>query len=164
MSYLERQRQISITVATAAMGSLAFKEWAITAGLANSNTIAQLKGRRVAISAEYYLNSLLTTVLTREPLLPALGGHPFALQKHIDADLRSFQEASISPLFVFGGLDPACRDRASFSKEGREAASSLDGAWNLYSQSRADDAVAEFGKTCKHPQRSKQRDNCPDTS
>jgi hypothetical protein len=66
----------------------------------------------------------------------------------VDAYLANLKEAQITPTFIFNGLDLACKDRTTISRDSRQAARSLDEAWNLYSQSRADEAVAEFGKSC----------------
>ncbi|KAK6441843.1 hypothetical protein LTR95_001922 [Oleoguttula sp. CCFEE 5521] len=129
---------------------LAFKEWATHDGVTVSGTIDQLRDKRVAIDAEDWLNTLLTAQTTREPLLPALGGLPFALKKHVNEHLEGFRSAGITPTFVFNGLDLACRDRAAIAKESRIAAASLDEAWRLYGESKADDAVAEFGKSCTY--------------
>nr|OQO27427.1 hypothetical protein B0A51_07878 [Rachicladosporium sp. CCFEE 5018] len=130
--------------------TLAFKEWATHDGVTVSGKIDQLREKRVAIDAEDWLNTLLTAQTTREPLLPALGGLPFALKKHVNEHLEGFRNAGITPTFVFNGLDLACRDRAMIAKESRIAAASLDEAWRLYGESKADDAVAEFGKSCTY--------------
>lgn len=129
----------------------AFREWVVNEGLTTTGPIDQLKDTRVVIDAEDFLENILTSRATREPLLPALGGLPFALRKHVDDHIAHFKEANITPTFVFDGLDLACKDRASISRESKLAARSLDEAWSLYSQSRADEAVAEFGKSCMQP-------------
>jgi hypothetical protein len=129
--------------------TLAFKEWATTEGVTISGPIEQLRDKRLVIDAEDWLDTLLTSQPYREPLLPALGGLPFALRKHVNTHIAKYREAGITPTFVFNGLDLACRDRATITRESRLAARSLDEAWRLYSESKADDAVAEFGKSCK---------------
>jgi len=134
----------------------AFREWANNESLTTTGPIEQLKDKRVVIDAEDFLETILTSQATREPLLPALGGLPFALRKHVDAYLANLKEAQITPTFIFNGLDLACKDRATISRDSRQAARSLDEAWNLYSQSRADEAVAEFGKSCNDA----PRDSC----
>ncbi|KAK4504771.1 hypothetical protein PRZ48_002733 [Zasmidium cellare] len=131
--------------------SLAFKEWVKSEGLQQSFPIdAGLKGREVAIEVEDYLNSLLTNSQTREPLLPALGGLPFALKDHIDKDLENFRQAGIIPIFVFSGLEIGCRDRKTISKESKKALDILDEAWSVYDLGRGDDAVVAFGKACTY--------------
>ena len=126
----------------------AFRDWVAGESLTTSGPIDQLKDKRITIDAEDFLETILTSHASREPLLPALGGLPFALRKHVDAYIANFQGANITPTFVFNGLDLACKDRATIARDSRLAARSLDEAWNLYSQSRADEAVAEFGKSC----------------
>lgn len=126
----------------------AFRDWVISEGLTTTGPIDQLQDTRLVIDAEDFLENILTTRVSREPLLPALGGLPFALRKHVDDHIANFKEANITPTFIFNGLDLACKDRSTISRESKLAARSLDEAWNLYSQSRADEAVAEFGKSC----------------
>ena len=129
--------------------SLAFKDWARNEGLHSFGSLRLLKESTVAIDAEDYLNTLLIQARTREPLLPALGGLPFALEQHIDSDLANFYDADIKPIFVFPGLDVACKDRRSISRESQKAIKILDDAWTVYDQGRGDDAVVAFGKACK---------------
>ncbi|RXK34158.1 hypothetical protein BBD39_06105 [Arsenophonus endosymbiont of Bemisia tabaci Asia II 3] len=126
----------------------AFRDWVLSEGLITTGPIDQLKDTRLMIDAEDFLENILTSRTTREPLLPALGGLPFALRKHVDDHIAAFQVSNITPTFIFNGLDLACKDRATISRESKLAARSLDEAWSLYSQSRADEAVAEFGKSC----------------
>lgn len=126
-----------------------FKDWVKAESLESTGSLSQFRDTRLAIDAEDYLTSLLTTTLTREPLLPALGGLPFALQKHVDADVTHFQNAGITPVFVFNGLDVGSRERAIISKESKKAAATLSEAWTIYDQGRGDDAVVAFGKACK---------------
>jgi hypothetical protein len=129
--------------------SLAFKDWAKAEGLVLSGDIAEFSDTIIGFEAEDYLNSLLNNTSTREPLLPALAGLPFALRQHVDADLASFADAGIEPRFIFNGLEIACRDRKSLMKESLKASKTLEEAWNVYDQGRGDDAVVAFGKACE---------------
>ncbi|KAK5117730.1 hypothetical protein LTR85_008705 [Meristemomyces frigidus] len=129
---------------------MAFRQWAAAEGLESLGQLDQFRQMRIAIDAEDYLNTLLTTTLTREPLLPALGGLPFALQKHVDGDLAGFKDAGITPLFVFNGVDVASKDRTMISREAKKAAATLSEAWSIYDQGRGDDAVVAFGKACSY--------------
>lgn len=129
--------------------SLAFKDWAKGEGLVLGGPLNDFNGTTVAFDAEDYLNALLTNTQTREPLLPALGGLPFALRQHVDQDLEHLQEAGIKPIFVFNGLEIACKDRKSINKESQKAVSTLDEAWRVYDLGQGDSAVVAFGKACK---------------
>lgn len=129
----------------------AFKEWSKAEGLESVGQLEQFRDLRIAVDAEEYLNVLLTQTLTREPLLPALGGLPLALQKHVDGDLAGFKDAGIEPVFVFNGLDVASKDRTMIGREAKKAAATLNEAWSIYDQGRGDDAVTSFGKACKSP-------------
>lgn len=128
--------------------SLAFKEWAKLEGLTFWTTLAEFKGATVAIHAEDYLQTLLTSSATREPLLPALGGLPFGLEKHVDNDLKNFEDAGIKPFFFFDGLDSAYRERHTISRESQKAVGILNEAWRLYDNGEGDEAVKNFGKAC----------------
>ncbi|TKA41326.1 hypothetical protein B0A54_06228 [Friedmanniomyces endolithicus] len=129
----------------------AFKEWVQSEGLETSGKIDQFRKSCIAFDAEDYLDTLLTATLSREPLLPALGGLPFALQKHIDDDLQRFRDAEIKPIFVFNGLQAASKDGTMVAREGKRAAKILDEAWGIYDQGRGEDAVNAFGKACCVP-------------
>lgn len=134
---------------------LAFHEWATEQKLTRSSDLSDLRGAQVAIDADDYVSRLLTDSVSREPLLPALGGLPMGIKKHVNNHLELFKEFNITPRFVFNGLDIATRDRTTISREARKTSDSLGEAWSLYSQSRADAAVEEFGKSCKSSSRPK---------
>lgn len=125
-----------------------FKDWCRAEGLESTGETEQFEHTRIAIDAEDYLHALLTSS-TREPLLPALGGLPFGLQKCVDDDIQAFSDADIEVIFVFNGLDVAAKDRQGVSREVAKASKVLDEAWAIYDQGRGDDAVAAFGKACK---------------
>lgn len=129
--------------------SLAFKAWAHAEGLVVPADLAEFRKSKIGIDAEDYLSTRLTDAQTREPLLPALGGLPFALRQHVDSDLENFKKAGIEPLFVFNGMDCAFKDRKSIVKESQKAITLLDEAWKVYDQGRGDEAVVAFGKACK---------------
>lgn len=134
------------------MGSnaLAFKNWAVNENVITTTPVEHFKGKRIGIDADDYLQSLLVSG-NREPLLPAHGGQPFTLQKRVDEDLEGFQAAGIEPIFVFNGLDAACRDRTSILNDSRRASAVLNEAWQIYDQGKGEEAVANFGKACKYP-------------
>ena len=133
------------------MGSnaLAFKNWAANENVITTTPVEQFRGRRIGIDADDYLQTLLVSG-NREPLLPAHGGKPFTLTKRVDEDLESFRAAGIEPIFVFNGLDLACKDRASILNESRRASGILNEAWQIYDQGKGEDAVLMFGKACKY--------------
>ncbi len=136
--------------------ALAFKEWATNEGLTLSGPIEQLKGARVGIDAEDYVCHILFTA-HKEPLLPALGGLPLGLHKRVSEDLENFREAEITPIFVFNGLELACRDRSSIFRDSRKAEKLLNEAWSVYDKGEAGPAVDAFG-------RAGESINVPDTS
>ncbi|EME86477.1 uncharacterized protein MYCFIDRAFT_115349, partial [Pseudocercospora fijiensis CIRAD86] len=127
-----------------------FKEWAASKGLIQKSHISDFEDATIGFDAEAFINNLLSNTSTREPLLPALGGLPFALTQHIDAELARFREAKITPWFVFNGIEMAPRDRKTLLKEAQKAVKVLETAWEVYDQGRGDDAVANFGKICTY--------------
>jgi hypothetical protein len=130
--------------------SLAFKEWLKGEGLLHTGNPKEMLGdSTIGFEAEDYLNNILTNITTREPLLPALGGLPFALQHHVDSDLDHLEAAGIKPYFIFNGLDTACRNRKTIFNESQKASKTLHDAWTVYDQGRGDDAVVAFGKACE---------------
>ena len=64
-----------------------FKDWALSQGFVQKADLDALRGTTIGIDAEDYLYTLIAEQPTREPLLPAIGGAPFALQQHVDKDL-----------------------------------------------------------------------------
>ena len=131
-----------------ASSAFAFKAWATSEQVITTSTVEQFNGKRIGIDAEDYLHSLLIAG-NREPLLPALGGKPFCLLRRVDEDVEGFRAAGIEPLFIFNGLDVACRDRASILGESRKASNVLNEAWQIYDQGRGEEAVLQFGKACE---------------
>lgn len=132
-----------------ACAGLIFHEWINDQKLSRTGDFSDLRGAQIAIDADDYVDRLLTDTNSREPLLPALGGLPMGFKKHVNNHLALFAEYDITPRFVFNGLDIATTKRTAFSREARKTADSLNDAWSLYSQSRADAAVEEFGKSCE---------------
>ena len=127
----------------------AFKEWVRAEALEETSPLEEFRGTCIGIDADDYLTTLLSTAHTREPLLPALGGLPFALEKHVDQDLANFRNMGIRPLFVFNGVQVASRDRAMVRRESQKLAKMLDDAWAIYDQGRGEDSVNAFGKACE---------------
>ena len=136
-----------LTAANMGSNAHAFKEWASGEGLTRSASLDQIKGSVIGIDAEDYLQSF--SVQRREPLLPALGGLPFSLDTRVDDDVRNLREAGIEPIFIFNGLELACKDRASVLKESRKMASILSDAWTIYDLGKGEEAVNMFGRASK---------------
>lgn len=130
------------------MSELTFKEWAHNTGALFSSDISELEGVTVGIDAEEYLAGLLISE-QREPLLPALGGLPFSLRDRVDQDIEHFSDAGIRPMFVFNGLDLACKDRASILRSSLRATENLESAWSIYDSGKGDEAVKAFGRACR---------------
>lgn len=82
---------------------------------------------------------------SKEPLLSALGGFPFALKTHLENELEALQAAGVKPLFVFTGLDFAVKSQPS--KQLSRAARLNAEAWELYNQHQAVQAVETFGNS-----------------
>ena len=112
-----------------------------------------LRDSVLGIDAAHYLDRLLTTSPSKEPLLSALGGFPLALKNHVEHELKVLRALRITPLFVFSGMDFAVREKPL--KQLREAAKRNSHAWELYNQHEAIQAVDAFGNSGRssRPQR-----------
>ena len=130
--------------------SLAFREWAKHEGLVKAVPISDFEDAVIGYDAEDFINILLVQEGTREPLLPALGGLPFALRSHIDRELANIEKfTKKKPLFVFNGLDLDLYDRKFISKESERAVRILEEAWRVYDNGDGDAAVRAFERACK---------------
>lgn len=130
--------------------SLAFREWAKNEGLVKAVPISDFEDAVIGYDAEDFINILLVQEGTREPLLPALGGLPFALRSHIDRELANIEKfTKKKPLFVFNGLDLDLYDRKFVSKESERAVRILEEAWRVYDNGDGDAAVRAFERACK---------------
>lgn len=115
-------------------------EWAAARNL--SLPLASLKGAVVGIDASHYLSLHLRNPSTREPLLVALGGFPFALKNNIERELQTFKDLGVRCLFVFNGLDFGNREeRPNVHTESLRA---FEQAWEFYDQQQADQVVDAF--------------------
>ena len=105
--------------------------------------LSELEDCAVGIDATYYLGQILDTTPAHEPLLSALGGLT-GINTHINQNLDLWKKNNIIPFFIFDGQSITGQDEASL-KRGRAANTKTDEAWNLYSQSSAEQAVNTFG-------------------
>lgn len=123
-----------------------FEQW--NANIGELSELKELSGCRVGIDAADYLNTrILNHPRAKEPLVPALGGLPLALEQHVEADLQEFKKLDIEPRFVFSGLDITVQDEP-FRQKQDEAAVNAN-AWNLYDSHQAEASVAKFGESSR---------------
>ncbi|EAW13089.1 MKT1 family protein [Aspergillus clavatus NRRL 1] len=115
-------------------------EWA--AARTQSLPLSALKGAVVGIDASHYISQHLLHHSTREPLLVALGGFPFALKSNIEKELQIFKELGVGCLFVFNGLDFGKKDQRPQAQA--ESVRAFEQAWELYDQQQADQVVDAF--------------------
>lgn len=103
-----------------------------------------LSESRLGIDAAYYLQQLLESPSSKEPLLAATGGLPLALASRIEADLRVLEKLHIKPVFVFPGLQPNKKWRQSHHYEYTEACRDRRDAWTKYENGQEDAATKLF--------------------
>ncbi|RHZ52224.1 MKT1 family protein [Aspergillus thermomutatus] len=115
-------------------------EWA--SARTQSLPLSALKGAVVGIDASHYISQHLLHHSTREPLLVALGGFPFALKSNIEKELQSFKELGVACLFVFNGLEFGKKDQRPHVQT--ESLRAFEQAWELYDQQQADQVVDAF--------------------
>ncbi|KAI4260601.1 MAG: hypothetical protein LQ352_000162 [Teloschistes flavicans] len=106
--------------------------------------ISALGGSIIGIDATYYLEQ----IQQKEPLLPALGGFPLALESRIFKELDALKVVGVKPHFVFDGLDYGIDD----DPFGPSAASALKNvtAFDTYEKNMAPQAMQVF-KTSGNP-------------
>lgn len=125
-----------------------FNEWAASAQLDHTDSFAELNERRLGIEAEDFIANILTTSPTKEPLLPALGGLPFALEETITNHVGILRSYGCQPYFIFNGVTSNGQEERL--QTATRATKSIANAWELYGASEPERAVAEFGTLCKH--------------
>jgi XPG N-terminal domain len=104
--------------------------------------LSSLKGAVLGIDASHYIFHHLHHHSSREPLLVALGGFPFALKSNIGRELQTFKNLGITCVFVFNGLDFGLREHQTHARA--ESARAFEQAWDLYDQQQADQVVDAF--------------------
>ncbi|EIT82188.1 XPG I-region protein [Aspergillus flavus] len=115
-------------------------EWA--AARTQSLPLSALKGAVVGIDASHYIKQHLLHPSTREPLLVALGGFPFALRNNIERELQTFKDSGVTCVFVFDGLDFGTKNQRPHVSP--ESVRAFEQAWDLYDQQQADQVVDAF--------------------
>jgi hypothetical protein len=125
----------------------ALDDWAASRTL--SLSLSSLRGAVVGIDASYYISQHLHHHASREPLLIALGGFPFALKSTVEKELQTFKNLGIACVFVFNGLDFGKRDQQTQART--ESGRAFEQAWELYDQQRADQVVGAFSNAGMTP-------------
>jgi hypothetical protein len=121
-----------------------FEQW--NANIGELSELQELAGQRVGIeAADYLAKRILNHPRAKEPLVPALGGLPLALQQHIEEDLDTLKREGIQAWFVFSGLDITKQDSPFRQKQDQAAINA--NAWNLYDSHQAEASVAKFGES-----------------
>ncbi|KAI1945161.1 hypothetical protein LOZ57_004459 [Ophidiomyces ophidiicola] len=117
-----------------------FDEWA--SSRSQTLSLSALKGAVIGIHASHYLDLHLNHNLTKEPLLIALGGFPFALKAHIEKELQALKNAGITCVFVFDGLEIGKPEQDIAAQN--QSTRALRQAWEYYDQQQADQVVDAF--------------------
>ena len=113
-------------------------------GRTQSLPLSSLKGAVVGIDASHYINQHLVNQSTREALLGALGGFPFALKSNIEKELQTFKNLGVGCIFVFNGLDFGKKEKDLRDRAQAASVRSFEQAWELYDQQQADQVVDAF--------------------
>lgn len=110
--------------------------------------LSVLKDSVIGIDASYYLD-LRLNLNQEEPLKTALGGIPFALKATINDDITAVQEAGITLVFVFNGLDFV--NKAPPSSSSVESKNAHEEGWRHYLAGDAKKPVEDFGQASMLP-------------
>ncbi|KAJ5546330.1 hypothetical protein N7494_003915 [Penicillium frequentans] len=124
-----------------------FDDWAV--GRTQSLPLSALKGAVIGIDASHYIQQHLVNQSTREALLGALGGFPFALRSNIEKELQALKNLNIGCVFVFNGLEFGKRDHRIQTQPA--SVRSFEQAWELYDQQQADQVVDAFSNAGTPP-------------
>jgi hypothetical protein len=111
-------------------------------GRTQSLPLSALKGAVIGLDASHYIQQHLVNQSTREALLGALGGFPFALKANIEKELQTFKSLGVGCIFVFNGLDFGKQDEKPRNQSAMVR--SFEQAWELYDQQQADQVVDAF--------------------
>jgi hypothetical protein len=106
--------------------------------------LSLLAETRLGIDATHYIRRILNDPETKEPLVSALGGCPLALPARIESDLKALEKLSIKPVFVFGGVPLAKKERPLSVEDTRPLRRQQ--AWEFYEKSKVDQATSAFGQ------------------
>lgn len=125
-----------------------FDRW--NANVGELSNLQELSGCRVGIeAADYLAKRILNRPNAKEPLVPALGGLPLALQQNVEADLDVFKKDGVEVYFVFSGLD--ITEKVDPFQQKQEEAAVNANAWNLYDSGQAEASVVKFGESREQP-------------
>ncbi|KAK3308108.1 nuclease-like protein [Chaetomium strumarium] len=105
--------------------------------------LSEIEDCAIAVDATYYLRLHLDFLPNNEPLLPALGGLT-GIRGRIEQELDQWKAHKVTPFFIFDGQPMTGQDDAAV-RVGRQNNIKTDIAWDLYFNSRAEEAVAAFG-------------------
>ncbi|KAL7271158.1 hypothetical protein RUND412_006108 [Rhizina undulata] len=120
-----------------------FDAWTAAHGKSQSLQLAALKDSTIGIEASHYLNKLLSSSPTKEPLVLALGGFPFSLRSAVENDLQELKRLGIKPIFMFNGCKLVHTEEPFSLKDDGPAGRGR--AWELYEKGLAVEAVEAFG-------------------
>jgi hypothetical protein len=109
-----------------------------------SHLVSEIEDCAIAVDATYYIRLHLDAQPYNEPLLPALAGLT-GIQSRIETELDQWEAHRVTPFFIFDGQPITGQDEIAV-KRGRQANEKTDYAWDLYFNSRANEAVAAFGQ------------------
>ncbi|KAG6807865.1 hypothetical protein H0H93_000901, partial [Arthromyces matolae] len=109
-----------------------------------THPLSVLSDSRLGIDGSYYLQLLIDSPSSREPLLAATGGLPLALTQRVESDLRVLEKFRIKPVFVFSGLTPNKRWKQNNYQEQTDACRDRNAAWSKYEQGQEEPASKLF--------------------
>jgi XPG N-terminal domain len=112
--------------------------------LVQEGPLSLLAETRLGIDATHYIRRILNDPETKEPLVSALGGCPLGLPARIESDLKTLEKMGIKPVFVFGGVPLARKERPLNVEDTRPH--KRHQAWDFYEKGKVDQATIAFGQ------------------
>jgi hypothetical protein len=117
------------------------EEWA--APRIQTFPIASLRDAVIGVDATHYLDLRLNHPTAIEPLLNAIGGHPYTLKGALREDLEAFQAVNATLVFVFDGLDYKNKELYTSPKSSSTLKAHKDGWKEYYNKDNGKEVAAE---------------------
>ena len=106
-----------------------------------------MSGARLGVDAKEYINQLLNHSDSKEPFVQATGGVPQSISQRIENDFKTFTRFKITPVFIFAGLPTqSLGPPKTWIQQDGEDSKAREGAFDIYEQGLADEAIATFAK------------------
>lgn len=102
----------------------------------------------IGVEATAYLQQMMKTPPSHEPLHAALAGEPMSLKLHIERELDAWKANKMRPVFVFDGQSVIGSEEVTLANAA-VALTKTNHAWDVYGKENANVAVKTFSLSRK---------------